>query len=174
MDNVKIIVVGPPASGKTSIVRRFVYNWFNDTYFVSVGDTIWEADKIVDNKKVHFSIWDIAGDEKWQIYDGLFYRDVDGVFLVFDLTRPETLWDLEQWSRKIDEKCNTHPIRLLLGNKADLVNGDFDESIIKTAMNQYRIRAFFKTSAKTGLNIDKAFYFVVRELWAGMQYVKMR
>ncbi|MEM2636777.1 MAG: Rab family GTPase [Candidatus Korarchaeota archaeon] len=173
MSKIKVIVVGAPGSGKTSILRRFVLNKFSDAYLMSVGETIWEVEKKFNGEKVYFQLWDISGERRWQVYDGPFYRDASGVLMVFDLRRLNTLWDLEKWCRLIDSKCNIPPIRVLVGNKLDLINGAevIPQDTIDAAVMRLRANAFLKISAKSGENVEQAFYLLIRELKTRSRYI---
>jgi len=87
----KIIVCGDPAVGKTSTILRFTDRAFKRTYIPTIGVNITEKKMVYKNGSIVFIIWDIAGQSKFQRMRRHFYQGADGILLVYDLTREDTL-----------------------------------------------------------------------------------
>lgn len=160
----KLIVCGDPGVGKTSIILRFTDKAFRKSYISTVGVNITE--KIVkydEDTYVHFTIWDLAGQSKFNTMRRHFYKGADASLLVFDLTRQETFNNVTNWYQDVvkltKRRTRVYPIpTIILGNKADLkeynkVQGNEIENLIKNLNIP-----FFETSALTGKNVDDVFY----------------
>ncbi|MDD1779152.1 MAG: GTP-binding protein [Candidatus Helarchaeota archaeon] len=156
----KVIVCGDSEVGKTSLVLRFTNKAFRRTYIPTIGVNISEKKAYIKSKKakIEYVIWDLAGQSKFQKMRTHFYQGADGLLLVFDLTRPETLKSIPKWYQDIKATLKTDLFGYLLGNKADLadqrkVNTDEISSLIKDLNLEY-----IETSALSGVNVDDAFH----------------
>ena len=86
MDKCKILLLGESAVGKTSIFRRFAGNP-NEKVTPTIGAQY--KQKIVDlgnGKQMKIQLWDTAGTERYRTISPIYYRNLDGVLLVFDIT----------------------------------------------------------------------------------------
>ena len=103
-------------------------------------------------------IWDTAGQEKYRSLLTLYYKNCDGIIMVFDLTRPETIETVKYWNTQINTHCETNPVVILAGNKSDLK--DQIELVSQSKIKNYaRDRGWHYSpcSAKTGDNIHEIF-----------------
>lgn len=152
----KILLVGDPAVGKTSLILKYVENRFEREYKASIGVDF--AYKIIEleEKVARLIIWDIASQERFAPYRSSFYKQTDGAMLVFDLTRPETLESIESWMREIRQNAGNVEV-VLIGNKGDLKKKrEIKESDIKQWIDRYGC-PYIETSAMTGEGVDEAF-----------------
>jgi len=110
--------------------------------------------------KVTLSLWDIAGQERFDFFKTDFFNGVATVALVFDLTRPDTFENIDEYFNDLRERSGNIPI-ILVGNKSDLKK-DVGETIsrdkILQKMNQYNLFEFIETSALEKNNVDKLFH----------------
>jgi len=87
----KIIVIGEPAVGKTSLVKKFVSGQFTKDYRSSIGTNIFTKKIILEKKtETTLQLWDIAGQERWVNIRRSYYSGAKGVIIVGDLTRSNT------------------------------------------------------------------------------------
>jgi small GTP-binding protein len=152
----KVLLVGDPAVGKTSLILKYVENRFEREYKASIGVDF--AYKIIEigEKVSRLIIWDIASQERFAPYRSTFYKQTDGAMIVFDLTRPETLEAIESWMREIREHAGDIEV-LLIGNKADLKKKRaLKEVDIQPWINRYGC-TYVETSAMSGIGIEEAF-----------------
>ncbi|MFX0103287.1 MAG: Rab family GTPase [Candidatus Hodarchaeota archaeon] len=153
----KIIVCGDPEVGKTSVILKFTDKAFRRTYIPTMGVNV--SEKVVDFEKerVRFVIWDVAGQQKFQNLRKHFYSDASGIFLVCDLTRPETLEHLRDWHADIKNTLKRDLKGLILGNKKDL-EGEvlINEKMLDNLGDELNLESLM-TSALTGENINESF-----------------
>ncbi len=162
----KVIVVGDPSVGKTSIILRFTDSAFRRTYIPTIGVNI--SEKIIQYKdaKIEFVIWDIAGQSKFSIMRKHFYTGAEIQFLVFDLTSPKSFENIPNWYNDIRKNLKIDPRAILLANKNDLVEiRKIDQNQIQKLAKELNLE-YIETSALTGENIDEAFYRMGEILYA--------
>ena len=148
----KIILVGNSGVGKSSLLRRYIYNDFIETYNSTIGIDF--KHKIINNDtKLH--IWDTAGQERFCSIIKTYYRNIDCVFLFFDITNKASFLALQYWYDEV--KKYSDPLFILIGTKNDLkqfrkVNlQEISDFIIPKHMK------YFEISSKTGENISDIF-----------------
>ena len=152
----KVLLVGDPAVGKTSLIRRFVEGRFEKEYKMSIGVDIFSKTVEVGDKVARLTLWDIASQERFARFRSAFYQQANGVLVVFDLTRPETLESMEDWVREVKQYAGDIEV-VLVGNKNDLK----DQRKIKREdvdpwINRYGC-IYVETSALTGDSVEEAF-----------------
>ena len=159
----KICLLGTSGVGKTSLIARFVENSFSDRYLTSVGVAIKKKTVQVDGTEVSLTIWDLAGDDKFQPLESSYLRGTSGILMVADGTRAGTLDHvLELRTRRADMPANV-PSALLLLNKADL---EPQWEIDQARMDALAAAGFtiIKTSAKEGTGVEDAFLQLARRM----------
>jgi len=159
----KICMIGAPSVGKTSLVRRFVFDLFSDKYLTTIGVKI--SQKIcppipVPNKKpiqYTYMVWDIEGTEKMRAAVKNYYRGAAGAVLVSDLSRMDTLEVIPHLIEGFHEASPGAEI-ILIGNKLDLVQSDVETLDVLDGIKSKTGFQYFLTSAKSGQNVEAAFY----------------
>ena len=160
----KVVLMGDGSVGKTSIRSKFMGVGFKSEYIKTIGaDFASKAIEIGENK-VHFQIWDLAGQKMYRHVRSSFYSGCKCGFLVFDLTQPETLESLDMWVEEaIDHSGGFIKIFIILGNKSDLKDQiKVKEVDVKKILNKLQSieninASYLETSALTGENINEAF-----------------
>ncbi|MHA1409958.1 MAG: GTP-binding protein [Candidatus Odinarchaeia archaeon] len=160
----KVIVVGDGAVGKTCLTLTFVKKEFKSEYIPTLGVDIYTKDFKLGETEVTLIIWDIAGQEKFELLRKQYYKGAQGALLVFDLTREQTFYDIDVWHRDLVDNCGEQIPIILLANKADIsdkraVSKEQVELLAKKLGTEY-----FETSAKTGENVDKAFFLLLKKI----------
>ena len=158
----KIIVIGDPAVGKTSLLKTFCAEKFEFEYIPTVGVNITKEkvtvkDDMGKNTDVSLMIWDIAGQPQFYMLHRPYFNGADGMVLVYDVTRSSSFSNINNWySTAVKYGLSAIP-RILIGNKIDLK----DERKIILPMAEHlsqKINApFFETSALTGENVHLIF-----------------
>ncbi len=202
----KVVLLGDGAVGKTSLVRRYVEQKFDDDYIATIGVNV--KRKKMSDLDLSLSIWDIYGQRS--ILPGLHskhYRGADGALVVFDFSRKKTFDHLDRWIKELLEVTGRIPV-YVLGNKYDLIK-EFKESYPDSELNKdeqfhkfmvqdHYLKNFYLkeasfipvhksdiehlgskwsnrlgsslgylyTSAKTGMNVEKAFHLLGKKILA--------
>ncbi|UCE36513.1 MAG: GTP-binding protein [Thermoplasmata archaeon] len=162
----KVCLLGDWGVGKTSLIRRYVYNAFDDHYLSTLGVKVSKKGFLIkDFKKRPFLkvnltmlIWDLVGQRGFQYLQASAFKGTNGALVVCDITRPETISAMEKWVSSIF--AETKPIPLIfLVNKVDLTENGVPLELkadIEKLVDKYHGQ-FFPTSAKTGMNVEEAF-----------------
>lgn len=157
----KLAVLGNSAVGKTSLINQYIHQKFEQDYHPSLGVNIVVKEMYIEEKNadVKMILWDIAGQEKYDLSRKMFYQGCVGALFVYDVTRSETYKDVKsKWLKDLKEFGNKNAAYLLIGNKNDLT----EEKTVSTqegeklAINM-KATEFIETSAKKGDNVEKAF-----------------
>lgn len=159
----KITLVGDTAVGKTSLIRRFVLDAFDDSYSMTLGTKV--SKKVVEvgfprydmRVRVDMGIWDIMGQYAFRdLLKEAYFTGSQGILAVADVTRPPSLDGLHAWIGSVTEVTGPLPI-VIVGNKADMGAKDQVTRQGVEALAKELESDFFLTSAKTGENVERAF-----------------
>jgi len=159
----KVCLVGEGAVGKTCLIRRFIHEQFDDKYISTLGAKVSKKEINVagpnpgDNLKMDMTIWDIMGEKGFrELLKEAYFHGAQGILAVCDVTRRATLADLSEWIEAVNRVTGNIPV-VYLGNKSDLTENVqvTEEELRKFATSQKA--PWLYTSAKTGLNVEKAF-----------------
>jgi len=154
----KLLLIGDSGVGKTCILYRFSDDAFNTTFISTIGIDFKIKTIELRGKKIKLQIWDTAGQERFHTITTSYYRGAMGIMLVYDITNAKSFDNIAKWLRNIDEHASEDVVKMLLGNKCDMT----DRRVVskergETIAIDHQIR-FLETSAKSNINIDKAFY----------------
>ncbi len=160
----KICLIGEGGVGKTSLIKRFVFDQFSDGYLITIGTKITKKEIVVknpetqDNLTVTMMIWDIMGQKGFrEILREAYFFGAQGAIAVCDVTRKETLYELEGWIKSMNDITKDVPL-VFIGNKCDLTNeAQLTFKDVKDFALKYSEPTVFLSSAKTGVNVNLAF-----------------
>ncbi|MFX1273400.1 MAG: Rab family GTPase [Promethearchaeota archaeon] len=161
----KLIVIGDAEVGKSSLILRFTANAFSRSYLPTLGVNISEKGLDVNNIKVQFALWDIAGQERFFLMRKQFYQGADGVIIVFDLSRLETFNSIYDSFKDIKENViNIDKISgVLIGNKSDLSYREVKAQDAQKLSKELNF-GYIETSALNGSNVLDAFDQIAKNL----------
>ncbi|MBY8984200.1 MAG: GTP-binding protein [Candidatus Lokiarchaeota archaeon] len=165
----KIILVGDPTVGKTSLILRYTDNAFRRAYVstmgVHVSNKIFKAD---DSTIIQLVLWDIGGQERFKLMRQEFYQGLDALFLIFDLTNPDSFNSIPDWFSDIKNQIGSSEDGIpgfLIGNKKDL---EKDLKINTAKAQELAVKLnleYIETSANSGENVDEAFSKIANFLY---------
>lgn len=160
----KICMIGAFATGKTSLVARFVKSIYSDIYHSTVGVKIDKKLVKVGEQELNLILWDIHGEDEFQKVQMSYLRGASGYLLVVDGTRNYTLEKALCLQKKVEGAVGKVPFILVL-NKSDLTE---DWEIEETTLNELVEQGWtiIKSSAKTGLGVEKAFLNLSEQMLA--------
>ncbi|UCE74578.1 MAG: GTP-binding protein [Methanomassiliicoccales archaeon] len=154
----KMCVIGEAAVGKTSLIRRFVHDKFDDSYIATIGTkTTAKEIQIATDDEIAFmtlQIWDILGVRSFSKLQKIAYKGANGAFIVVDITRKVTFRTFDSWLSSLYKIAGDIPV-VVLANKNDL-NPDIGKVEIERFISDYGF-PYYLTSAKTGQNVNNAF-----------------
>lgn len=152
-------MLGSFGVGKTSLVRRFVHNKFDEKYLTTIGVQI--SQKTLSpiknsNESLKLILWDIAHIEKFDNVIKNYFRGSHAAIIVFDFSRPQTFKESDVFLKPY---FNVNPKSkiIFVGNKVDLVEGDSIETEQLLQFAKKFNTSHFLTSAKTGKNVEALF-----------------
>jgi len=159
----KICLVGERGVGKTSLIRRYVLDQFDDKYVRTLGAKVEKKTMRIDLAERHaqidvsMAIWDIIGHVGFrQLLGDSFFNGAQGILAVADLTRRETLPVLTGWVEAVESIAGKVPV-VLVANKADLTaEAQFGAADLAEMANTFGC-TYVLTSAKNGQNVEDAF-----------------
>jgi small GTP-binding protein len=158
----KVCLLGDPGVGKTSLIRRFVTDNFDDHYISTIGAKITKKTIPIEIPARQLSvalilmIWDLAGQKEYMAFHEMHMKGMEGVLAVADLTRRNASDSLKGALAMADRMGVDVPMVFML-NKADLAEPSDEElKDIRKLAAQESIPVL-ATSAKTGLNVEQAF-----------------
>ena len=150
----KVVVAGNGNVGKTSLIRRFCEGKFEEARVATIGVDFQTQTVDLAGKTVKLSIWDMAGQDRFQIIRAGFYSGSRASVLVYDVTEPESLESLVRWRDEILEAVDDQPF-IVVGNKIDLRRTQQPEHAQQFAD---LIKApYLETSALDGNGVSKLF-----------------
>src|SRR5437867_8899944 len=159
----KICLVGEAAVGKTSLIRRFVLDDFDDKYIQTLATKVSQKELTMTHPfgggelTIDMTIWDIMGQKgSRELLKEAYFYGAKGIIAVCDVTRKSTLDDLDDWIEGVYSVTGKVPIQFL-ANKVDLKDkSEFGEPELLQAIRAYD-SPFAFTSAKTGENVESGF-----------------
>jgi Ras-related protein Rab-1A len=160
----KLVLIGDSGVGKSSLLLRFADDNFTDSFISTIGVDFRFRTIHVQDKTVKLQIWDTAGQERFRTITSAYYRGADGIIMVYDVTSSESFDHVEEWLSEVDRYANPNTSKLLVGNKADLIE---EKVVAESDAQAFAERigvSFLETSAKTATNVDTAFLTMAQEL----------
>jgi small GTP-binding protein len=158
-------LLGSFSVGKTSLVRRFVYDMFDDKYIGTIGVKVSRKQVLVQHGsgqvQLNMLLWDMADSDEFVQIRPSYERGSAGAVLVCDLTRPETLHCLRSLATEFLSAC-PHACLIVAANKCDLVDerGLTQEQVVEMAASLHA--PYCLTSAKTGQGVEDLFQHLGR------------
>ncbi|KAL9644978.1 hypothetical protein ABK040_004471 [Willaertia magna] len=170
---VKVLLVGDSGAGKTSLILRYADDEYNESYQSTIGvDFKIKNRPTKDNKIARLQLWDTAGQERFNSIVVSYYRGVNGIFVVFDLTNEQSFVNLTKWIQQIKSNASENVVIMLVGNKSDLVHKRvIDRSRAEEFAKQCSI-PYFETSAKDASGVKDAFDQMVEKLIQAGNYAE--
>ena len=159
---IKLILLGDSGVGKSSIIKRYMEDSFEDNITSTLGSSFLEKTVNVKGKKVKIEVWDTAGQEEFRSVTKIFVKNSKIIILVYNVTDKNSFDGLNYWYDFIQKELGQNVILGLAGNKTDLIFEDgFDEEITSEEGKEFakKINANFAlVSAKeSGKEINSLF-----------------
>ncbi|HUU77779.1 MAG TPA: GTP-binding protein [candidate division Zixibacteria bacterium] len=167
----KIVLLGDPGVGKTSLVQRYIFDHFQRDYMTTLGLNFYVRTFEYPDAEVKLMIWDIAGQKSRRKIGLRYLQGASGALLAYDLTNQETFDNLPSWYEDLVSANGRDVPVVIVGTKLDLAQ-------TRQIPLAYNIKKFgdlpaakanlIFTSAKTDTNVDAAFNLIIQELVSGL------
>ena len=159
----KICLLGDFSVGKTSLIRRYVEERFDETYLSTIGVHMSRKRLERESHFLDFFIWDLVGGDDFGDASRNYLIGAAGAIVVCDLTRANTLPLLAHYAEQMRLVSETAKL-LFIGNKEDLV----EERVISDEELEAAVApldgSYLLTSAKSGFNVNNAFEQLADEI----------
>jgi Ras-related protein Rab-1A len=151
----KILIIGDSAVGKTSLLLKYVDNFFPETHMATIGVEYKTKNIETSKYKVILHLWDTAGQERFKSITKSFFNNANGIVFVYDITSKESFDGVKNWIKDAEPYGKFESI--LCGNKIDL---EKKREVKIDSLKEYGLKKkidVFETSAKTGVKVNDAF-----------------
>jgi len=160
----KIVLLGDQSVGKTSLITRFMYDTFDNTYQATIGIDFLSKTMYLDDRTVRLQLWDTAGQERFRSLIPSYIRDSSVAIIVFDITNRNSYMNTTKWIDDVRSERGNDVIIVLVGNKADLSDKRQVTNEEATAQAKELGIMFMETSAKAGHNVKSLFKQIAMSL----------
>ena len=181
--SISLMLLGDGRVGKSNFMTRYANNKFSDEYLMTVGYN--EAIKTlkIDNKNIYqLRLVDTAGQERYMSMPRNYYKNSDGILLLYDVESKESFKNIEIWMNEIKEytdKKDDNIVIYLIGNKIDLIyndNNNDEEKVTKEEIeelaNSLKVK-YYDISCKWNLNIEEVMARIILDCLKNNRFKKM-
>ena len=166
---INIIFLGNSMVGKSTLYIRLSDNIFRPNFLSSIGvDKLSKSFKY-NNNIYKVNLFDTAGQDKYRSsLPAKYYRNADGIFLLFDISNKNSFNDISIWMNEIKTKHDNldedkkEPVIFLIGNKLDISDRQISYDEAEDKASFYGIK-YFEISCKLNINIPEIYSRMVTE-----------
>lgn len=163
----KIVFLGDQSVGKTSLITRFMYDTFDETYAATIGiDFLSKTMYLEEGKTIRLQLWDTAGQERFRSLIPSYIRDSHVAVICYDITNKKSFDNLDKWIKDVKLERGDDVIIVLVGNKLDLATDKRQVSLedVEILQNQIGAKFFIETSTKANHNVKLLFKKIAQSL----------
>ena len=180
---IKLLMIGDSAVGKTSLLLRYANDTFSSTFITTIGIDFKIKTVDLDGRRVKLQIWDTAGQEQFRTITRSYFRGAQGIVLVYDITDRRTFNSVRSWMAQITDHADQQVARrrrslpftpstrsraqvnkVLVGNKSDNQSARQVSTQEGQALAaEYDVR-FIEASAKADVNVTEAFQAIAQQV----------
>uniref|UniRef100_A0A8B9BEU3 Ras-related protein Rab-6B n=1 Tax=Anser brachyrhynchus TaxID=132585 RepID=A0A8B9BEU3_9AVES len=150
--------------GKTSLITRFMYDSFDNTYQATIGIDFLSKTMYLEDRTVRLQLWDTAGQERFRSLIPSYIRDSTIAVVVYDITNLNSFQQTSKWIDDVRTERGSDVIIMLVGNKTDLA----DKRQVSVEEGERKAQEltmmYIETSAKAGCNVKQLFRRVAAAL----------
>eukprot|EP01112_Ceratiomyxa_fruticulosa_P014320 TRINITY_DN4092_c0_g1_i1.p1 TRINITY_DN4092_c0_g1~~TRINITY_DN4092_c0_g1_i1.p1 ORF type:complete len:198 (+),score=26.14 TRINITY_DN4092_c0_g1_i1:225-818(+) len=161
---IKCVLVGESGVGKTSLLMRYSEDKFSESFISTVGVDFKVRPMELDRRSIKLQIWDTAGQERYRSITRVYYKNADGIVVVYDSSDRYTFEKVMYWFEDAKKFTTEDAVLLLIATKVDRVEErqvSYEEGkAFADSMNSL----FMETSSKTNVGVDDAFVLLVRHV----------
>ncbi|KAF5895385.1 ras-related protein Rab-41 isoform X1, partial [Clarias magur] len=160
----KLVFLGEQSVGKTSLITRFMYDSFDNTYQATIGIDFLSKTMYLEDRTIRLQLWDTAGQERFRSLIPSYIRDSAAAVVVYDIANLNSFQQTSKWIDDVRTERGSDVIIMLVGNKTDLA----DKRQVSVEAAEKKARElnvmYIETSAKAGYNVKQLFRRVAAAL----------
>ncbi|XP_075149852.1 ras-related protein Rab6-like [Haematobia irritans] len=153
----KLVFLGEQSVGKTSLITRFMYDSFDNTYQATIGIDFLSKTMYLGDRTIRLQLWDTAGQERFRSLIPSYIRDSTVAVVVYDITNSNTFQLVSKWIHDVRVERGNDVIIMLVGNKKDLGGKRQVSTEEGESKAQELGLLFIETSAKDNYNVKQLF-----------------
>ena len=161
----KVLFLGDPGVGKSSLVLRGTTKKYNSLYQPTVGFDLLNHIVKINDKVIKLQIWDTCGQEEFSMCNQSLFKNATIAIMVYSVISKNTFDNIKKWVSRVKNLSKENTIFFLVGNKSDL---DTQREITFLEGKEYGIKNFqffIETSSKSEYNVDILFKELVIYLY---------
>ena len=163
---IKIALLGDSTVGKSTIVSKYLKLDYKDDLLATIGSDKYDSKFTLENgENIKLIIWDTAGQERFRSVALQALKAVQGIILVFDLTKRESFININNWLETVRENLH-NPNLILFGNKADIKKEDW--KVTSEEAENFAVKLnmkYVETSAYTRQGLDEGFSTLINDTY---------
>lgn len=152
----KVTLFGAGGVGKTSLLIRYIKDYFNPDLKQTIGSNFLIKDVEIGETNIRLLLWDIGGQETFSKLRQIYFKGSNGAIGVYDVTSQPSLLKLPGWISSIKKSVKKSIPMVIVGNKTDLER-QVERSEAEDLAQRLNCYDYLETSAKTGENVEEAF-----------------
>ncbi|CAD8144357.1 unnamed protein product [Paramecium octaurelia] len=163
-EKVKILMLGEGAVGKSSLLSRYVDEKFSENIQATLGVEYRQKILIQGESQVTVQVWDTAGQERFRVITPIFYRNAQGVSLVYSVIDKNSFQQVQTWIDNLKEQIDCEQISIVLvANKCDIAQREVTTLEGQQLAQKYQIK-YFECSARTGAQVKEMYTELVQQI----------
>jgi small GTP-binding protein len=164
----KVVLVGEGGVGKTSLLKRYTWNTFDESMKLTIGVDFAAKNVQQDGWAATLQIWDLGGQIRFRDLAISYFRGAKLAIAVFDISSRYTMERLNDWITSLFESVPNCPV-VIVGNKCDLRETLGSARPLVTLQEGIEYAAhynapFIEASAKDGYGVQEVFEAVTQIL----------
>uniref|UniRef100_A0A8C7QYM1 START domain containing 14 n=1 Tax=Oncorhynchus mykiss TaxID=8022 RepID=A0A8C7QYM1_ONCMY len=165
----KLVFLGEQSVGKTSLITRFMYDSFDNTYQATIGIDFLSKTMYLEDRTIRLQLWDTAGQERFRSLIPSYIRDSAAAVVVYDIANLNSFQQTSKWIDDVRTERGSDVIIMLVGNKTDLA----DKRQVSVEAAERKARElnvmYIETSAKAGYNVKQC-RMTIKDVSAATMY----
>ena len=176
--SISLILLGDGNVGKSNFMMRYAKNLFSEKYLQTVGMEHEIKNLKIDNKNIYqLMLWDTAGQEIYRSLPRKYYKNADGILLLFDIYDKKSFEHVNDWMEDISEYADKRKdfTIYLLANKIDLICNDNNnkERVTKEEIDELVNRlgiTYYEISCKWNLNLEEVMARIILDCFKNNRF----
>ena len=166
------LTLGSSTVDKSSFITRYAKKFFPEKIYATIGIDFQNTNLTLFDKKILLKLYDTAGQEKFRSISRQYYKNADGILLMFNIADRQSFKDIEKWMKEIKDNIDVKSIVLLLiGNKCNLEEERKISKEEAIEMAEQNDMSYFETSARTGQNVNESIEHLVTKCLNNKQLI---